>query len=245
MSGIFEGKVALVTGAARGIGAATAAMFARHGARVVLADRLDAVTALAEDLGAGMARSLVGSVADASYCEQLVSLALSDFGRLDFAFNNAGISGKSEPIEQVTPADWRRVIEVNLSAVFYGIKYQVPAMVAGGGGVIVNTASVLGLKPLPSTSLEYTAAKHGVIGLTRQLAVNYGGEGIRCVAVCPGFIETALTRDEEAGWFLARTPAGRAGQPEDIAGVVKMLCSEDASFINGASLQVDGGFVMT
>ena len=111
--------------------------------------------------------------------------------------------------------------------------------------MIVNTSSVLGLKPIPGSSLEYTAAKHGVIGLTRQVAVNYGSKGIRCNAICPGFIETPLVADQTSAWFVDRTPLGRTGRAEDIANVVKLLCSDDASYINGASLQVDGGFVLT
>lgn len=249
----FEGKVALVTGAARGIGAATATMFADNGANVVLADVLPEVEDTAANIGDGKACALVGSVAEPDYCEAVVTLAVERFGRLDFAINNAGIGGKQGPIDEIQPEDWIRVIDVNLNGVFYGIKYQIPAMLKSGGGVIINTSSVLGMKPIPGQSLSYTAAKHGVIGLTRQVAVNFGGEGIRCNAICPGFIETAVTAagsDANTGhagvdWYVGRTPLGRTGQPEDIANVVKMLCSEDADFISGASLQVDGGFVLT
>jgi NAD(P)-dependent dehydrogenase (short-subunit alcohol dehydrogenase family) len=184
VSRIFENKVALVTGAARGIGAATVRMFVENGAKVVLGDVLEEVQDVASDLG-DSARSLVGSVADPEYGNSLVGLAEQEFGQLDFAFNNAGIGGDACDIEDLKIDDWKKVININLDGVFYGIKYQIPAMVRNGGGVIINTSSVLGLKPIPGSSLEYTAAKHGVIGLTRQVAVNYGGKGIRCNAICP------------------------------------------------------------
>lgn len=247
MPGMYEGKVVLITGAARGIGEATARMFAENGASVVLADLLQDVDQLANEInaGGGSACAMVGSVADPDYCEALVDLAASRFGRLDIAFNNAGIGGKPGPIEELEVSHWKNVIEVNLNAVFYGIKFQIPEMLKTGRGVIINTSSVLGLKTIPQSSIEYTAAKHGVIGLTRQVAVNYGGQGIRCNAICPGFIDTPLVEDHGSEWFIERTPAGRAGRPEDIAGVVKMLCSDDAEFVNGASLQVDGGFLLT
>lgn len=255
MAYIFENRVALVTGAARGIGAATAKTFTDNGAKVVLADVLPEVEATAASIAGGndVACALVGSVVDPAYCEAVVALALEQYGRLDFAVNNAGIGGKQGPMEEIQAEDWNRVINVNLNGVFYGIKYQIPAMLESGGGVIINMASVLGMKPIPGHSLSYTAAKHGVIGLTRQVAVNYGGDGIRCNAICPGFIETAVTAADSdantghagADWFVGRTPLGRTGQPADIANVVKVLCSEDAGFMNGASVQVDGGFVLT
>ncbi|MGI9199412.1 MAG: SDR family NAD(P)-dependent oxidoreductase, partial [Woeseiaceae bacterium] len=207
MSGIFDNKVALVTGAARGIGAATARMFVENGAKVVLADLLEDVRDVVSDLGEN-ARSLIGSVGDPDYCKSLVDLAESEFGHLDFAFNNAGIGGKEVDIEELGVDDWNNVIKINLSGVFYGVKCQVPALTRNGGGVIINTSSVLGIKPIKGSSLEYTAAKHGVIGLTRQLAVNYGGRGIRCNAICPGFIETTLVDDQESSWFINRTPQG-------------------------------------
>lgn len=255
VAGIFEGKVALVTGAAQGIGAATARMFSENGASVVLGDLATDVEKVAADIEGcgGSAAAIIGDVADPDYCRSLSDQATERFGRLDFAFNNAGIGGKPCPIEELEPADWRRVIDVNLNAVFYCVRYQVPAMVKSGGGVIVNNSSILGLKTIPGSSIEYTAAKHGVIGLTRQVAVNHGGDGIRCIAVCPGYIETNLVlsddgkQSEHKGtqFFIDRTPLGRSGRPEDIAGVVKMLCSDDSSYINGASLQVDGGFMLT
>lgn len=243
MPGLFEDKVAIVTGAARGIGAAAARMFAGESAAVVLGDVLPDVENVANEFDAAVA--LCGDVSDPDYGKALVDLAVGTYGRLDFAFNNAGIGGDECDIDELEIDSWRRVININLNGVFYGIRYQVPAMTASGGGVIINTSSVLGLKPIPGSSLEYTAAKHGVIGLTRQVAVNHGPDGIRCNAICPGFIETPLVDDQANDWFIERTPAGRAGTPEDIAGMVRTLCSEDGAFVNGASIQVDGGFVLT
>ena len=247
MSLEFDYKVALITGAARGIGAAAAKMFVENGASVVLGDIAPDVADVAAELAAagGKAISVTGDVSDPAYGESLVMTALEEFGQLDFAFNNAGISGKECDIDQLSPADWQKVIDIDLNGVFYGVRCQIPAMIRNGGGVIINTSSVLGMKPIPGSSLEYTAAKHGVIGLTRQVAVNHGGQGIRCNAVCPGFIETPIVADQESDWFVERTPVGRTGTAEDIAGVVKTLCSSDASFVNGAALQVDGGFVLT
>lgn len=247
MSDQFAGKTALITGAARGIGAAAVRMFVDNGASVVLGDVLDDVEAMAAEIctKGGKAAALVGTVAEPDYCKSLVDVAVRSFGRLDFAFNNAGISGNACSIDELSVEDWQNVININLSGVFYGVRYQVPAMTASGGGVIINTSSVLGEKPIPGSSLEYTAAKHGVIGLTKQVAVNCGGDGIRCNAICPGFIETPLTSDQQSDWFKRRTPVGRTGSPDDIAGAVRMLCSDDAQFINGASLMVDGGFVLT
>ena len=241
--GIFTGKTAIVTGAARGIGAAAAKMFADEGASLVLGDVLDEVGDLAAELGNATAK--VGDVSDPNYCKSLVDIAVTEYGGLDFAFNNAGIGGHQCDIENLEIDSWRKVIDINLNGVFYGVRYQVPAMKAAGGGVIINTSSVLGLKPIPGSSLEYTAAKHGVIGLTRQVAVNHGADGIRCNAICPGFIETPLVEDQASDWFRERTPLGRSGTPEDIASAVRMLCSDDAAYVNGASLQVDGGFVLT
>ena len=241
---LFDGKVALITGAAQGIGEATARMFVANGANVVVGDLLDRVFELASELGKERAVALCGDVADPAYGESLVTLALSTFGRLDFAFNNAGIGGKQVPIDDLEIEYWQQVVNIDLNGVFYGMRYQIPAIRDCGGGVIINTSSVLGLKPLIGSSLEYTAAKHGVIGLTKQAAVNHGADGIRCNAICPGFIETAVVDDQPIDFFLARTAAGRTGRPDDITGIVKALCSEEGSFVNGACIPIDGGFVL-
>lgn len=254
----YSGKVALVTGASQGIGFATARAFAEAGASVVLADlKLDVAESAARIREAGGdAQHIVCDISVSQKCQRMIEETLATFGRLDFAFNNAGIGSYARPISEVADKDWQRVINVNLSGVFYCIKHQIPAMVQSGGGVIVNNSSVLGVRALPDSSIEYTAAKHGVIGLTRQVAVNHGREGIRCVAVCPGLIETTLVDPDSPGgiqsggiphelrqWFLERTAQDRIGKPEDIAGAVTMLCSDQSAFVNGSHLVVDGGLI--
>ena len=251
----MSGRVALITGAARGIGAATARAFAEAGANLVLTDRLEGVKQVAADLE-GYGIKAVAYVADISRpenCEAVASLAMSEFGRLDYAFNNAGIGSSPAPVGEMADEDWHRIMDVNLNAVYYCIKHQVPAMLADGGGVIINNSSFCGVAPLQDSSIEYTSAKHGVIGLTRQVALNHAAEGIRCIAVCPGFIMTPLTDADQGSpisketreWMLNRTPQGRLGQPEDVARVVRMLCSEEAAYINGAWIPVDGGLLLS
>lgn len=247
----MTGKVAMITGAARGIGAASARAFAEAGADLVLTDLLDEVADVAKETEAmGVkAVSLVTDISKVENCKSLTDLARREFGRLDYAFNNAGISGKYAPVGEIKDDDWKRVVDINLNAIYYCVKHQVPLMLENGGGVVVNNSSVCGVDPLMHSSVEYTAAKHGVIGLTRQVALNHAGEGIRCVAVCPGFIKTPLTdsgsNHEGHQWFMQRTPQGRLGEPEDIARVVRMLCSDEADFINGAWISVDGGLLLS
>ena len=251
----MSGRVALITGAARGIGAATARAFAEAGANLVLTDRLEGVKQVAADLE-GYGIKAVVYVADISRpenCEAVAGLAMSEFGRLDYAFNNAGVGSSPVPVGEMADEDWHRIMDVNLNAVYYCIKHQVPAMLADGGGVIINNSSFCGVAPLQDSSIEYTSAKHGVIGLTRQVALNHAAEGIRCIAVCPGFIMTPLTDADQGScisketreWMLNRTPQGRLGQPEDVARVVRMLCSEEAAYINGAWIPVDGGLLLS
>ena len=175
----------------------------------------------------------------------MVSETLATFGRLDFAFNNAGIGGYSRPIEDIDDADWQRMISVNLTGVFNCIKFELPAMRETGGGVIVNNSSVLGIRALPDTSLEYTAAKHGVIGLTRALAIDLGVHGITVNVICPGPIVTGMTEgipdDMRDTFARRRTALRRYGEPEEVAHMTLSLALPAASFITGAVIPVDGG----
>ena len=244
----FSGKVAVISGAARGIGAAAARALADAGATVVLTDILEEVKDLAGNIeeAGGTAKARITDVSRPEECEAMVKLAVSEYGRLDFAFNNAGIGGDPVSLHEITRDNWDRMIAVNLSSVFHCIKYEVIAMLETGRGVIINTSSICGMRPVAGFS-HYVAAKHGIVGLTRSTALEYAGKGIRCVAIGPGFIETAMTQASLQGeareGLIARIPQGRLGQPEDIGNVVRMLCSEDAAYVNGAYLQVDGGML--
>ena len=173
---------------------------------------------------------------------------MSEYGRVDFAFNNAGIGGTPGPLHEMPEDEWNRMIAINLSSVFHCIKYEVTSMLKTGGGVIINNSSICGMRPVANFS-HYVAAKHGIVGLTRSTALEYGGNNIRCASVGPGFIETAMTDASLQGdvreALVARIPQGRLGQPEDIGKAVRMLCSEDAAYVNGAYLQVDGGMLST
>ena len=245
-------KVAIITGAASGIGRASALRFAEEGAKLVLAD-LDAKAgeALAAELRAagGAAIFQRTDVAQAAQCEALVDAAVSEYGRLDCAFNNAGISDGPIPPGTIDyPLElWDRMIAVNLSGVFYCLRYQIRAMLKTGGGSIVNTASIagqIGLAGIPG----YVAGKHGVVGLTRTIAVEYGARNIRCNAVAPGFIETPMTKSvfevEQFREMAAVTvPSARIGRAEEIANVAVWACSDRASYVNGTVLAADGGYM--
>jgi NAD(P)-dependent dehydrogenase (short-subunit alcohol dehydrogenase family) len=247
----MNGKLAIVTGAAAGIGRATALAFANEGANVVLAD-IDVERgekAAAEVAGTGVEALFVqNDVSVPGAAEELVHRAVARFGRLDYAFNNAGIEGTPAPTAECTDENWNRVIAVNLTGVFACMRAEIPSMLANGGGAIVNNASVAGLVGFAGTP-AYAAAKHGVVGLTKVAALDYAQQGIRVNAVCPGIIDTEMiTRfthnDPEAAAQLLQTePVGRMGEPAEIADTVVWLCSDRASFVTGQALAVDGGFV--
>jgi meso-butanediol dehydrogenase/(S,S)-butanediol dehydrogenase/diacetyl reductase len=243
----FEGKVVLITGAASGIGAATARRFAREGAQLVLGDIDESGgTALAKELAErGSATAFRATdVGDLAQVEALTREAVERFGRLDVAFNNAGIGayGKAPDLD---PQAWHKIIAVDLHGVFYGCRAAIPEMRRSGGGTIINTASISGLGGDYGLA-AYNAAKGAVVNLTRTVAIDHARENIRVNAVCPGPIATALTApllgsEDLVHEYGKLVPMGRVGKAEEIAGVVAFLASDDASYITGATLVVDGG----
>jgi NAD(P)-dependent dehydrogenase (short-subunit alcohol dehydrogenase family) len=246
----LQDKVALITGAASGIGRASALRFAAEGARVVVADLQDA---LGEDAAttiraAGGAACFVhADVSRAEDAEGMVEAAVARFGRLDILFNNAGV-GKHIPFDALTEAEWDRIVDINLRGVFLGCRYGVPALQRAGGGVILNTASQSGLQGHPNNQ-AYCAAKAGVINFTRSLAKDLARYNIRVNAICPGGTDTPILRNYiptgESPDYVARmvaphTPFGRLARPDEIAAAALFLVSDEASFVSGVALPVDG-----
>lgn len=243
-------KVALITGAASGIGRAAALLFAREGARVVIADVQDDLgqTAAVEIMNAGGEATFVhADVSRAEDAKAMIDAALARFGRLDILFNNAGV-GKHIPFDELTEAEWDRIVDINLRGVFLGCRFGVPALKRAGGGAILNTASQSGLQGHPNNQ-AYCAAKAGVINFTRSLAKDLARHSIRVNAICPGGTDTPILRgytpagespDYVARMVAPRTPFGRLARPEEIAAAALFLVSEDASFVSGVALPVDG-----
>lgn len=244
----FLGMVALVTGAGFGIGRATAIAFAKRGARVVVADVVEneeTVNLIQKDGGEAIfVKCDVSRPADVA---RLVDTTISTYGRLDFAFNNAGIEGSQALTHECSEENWDKTISVNLKGVWLCMKMEIPKMLNQGKGVIINCASVAGLNGFAGLP-AYVATKHGVVGLTRTAALEYAKQGVRVNAVCPGVIHTAMV-DRITGkdkavekQFIDMEPVGRMGNPEEVAEAVVWLCSDAASFITGVAMPVDGGF---
>jgi NAD(P)-dependent dehydrogenase (short-subunit alcohol dehydrogenase family) len=247
----LEHKVALITGASSGIGRASVLMFAQEGAQVVALDRdaagLAETQAQVEAAG-GQCRSLLLDVSQEAQVEAAIAQVATTLGRIDILFNNAGIS-VLKPITETTEADWDQVMGVNLKGVFFGCKHAIPWMVSQGKGVIINTASELAIVAQPLYS-AYCASKGGVLAMTRALSLEWATKGIRVNSICPGPIETPMLQaefnaevDPVAGQqsVVNSIPLGRLGKPEDVAKVAVFLASDDAEFIHGASITVDGG----
>lgn len=265
----LDGKVALVTGGNSGIGRATVLAFARKGAKVVIASRRikesEETVRLVQEAN-GEAIFIKTDISEAAEVEALVSKAVKIYGRLDYAFNNAGIEGKGSPIIELTEDVWDKIISSNLKGVWLSMKYEILQMLKQGSGAIVNNGSIYALVGVPNFAV-YSASKHGVLGLTKSAAIEYATTGIRINAVCPGGIKTPmmdrlfkveletqlvrenpteqmdLLKDSEAR-FAKEHPLGRLGTSEEVAEAVIWLCSDAASFITGHSLAIDGGYTI-
>ena len=245
-------KTIIVTGAAGGIGAATAIHLACLGANVALVDVSASTKAVVDDIVAdgGSAELFIADVADPDQVEEMVTAVVGRFGRLDGAFNNAGVEQSGVPLHELTAEQWDRAVRIDLTGVFTCLKYEVRAMLETGGGAIVNTASGLGKVAIPNAA-EYVAAKHGVVGLTRAAAADYGRLGIRVNAVLPGIIRTPmiarLVDDPQFSAHFAslreRHLMNRFGEPGEVASAVAWLLSAEAAFVHGEALAVDGGFL--
>lgn len=247
MGEMLKGKVAVVTGGASGIGRATAALFAREGANVVVADYeptggQDTVKMIKGE--GGEAFFVETDVSRPEDVERMVKETVKTYGRLDILFNNAGV-GETAKATEASLEHWERVLAINLRGVFLGCKYAIPRMIRNGGGSIINNASILAEVGF-SEATAYAASKHGIVGLTQTIAIDYAAQGIRANTVCPGFIRTPMVMkglDEETrGYIAGLHPLGRMGEPEEVAEAVLFLASDRSSFVTGTCLFVDGGY---
>lgn len=245
----LDSKVAIVTGGGSGLGEAIGKSLANYGVRVVLSDiNLKGAERVAAEItsAGGVASAIQQDTAKPEESEKVVKYAVDTYGALHYAVNNAGIGGAQAPAGEVDIADWNRVIAINLNGVLYGMRYQIPAMLAAGARncAIVNMASIHGMVAAIGNG-AYTAAKHGVVGVTKNAAAEYGPQGLRINCVGPGYIETPLLAalpEEFRTALIARHPLGRLGKPEEVAGMVCFLLSDDASFMTGGYYLIDGGY---
>jgi NAD(P)-dependent dehydrogenase (short-subunit alcohol dehydrogenase family) len=249
METTFKNKVALVTGGSFGIGRATAIAFAKKGARVAISDWVEDDETLNEiKASGGEAFFIKCDVSKSDEVQAMVAKTISMFGRLDYAFNNAGIEGISASSQDCTEENWDKTIGINLKGAWLCMKYEIPEMLKMGKGVIINCASIAGLVGFPGLP-AYVASKHGMIGLTKTSALECAKLGIRVNAVCPGAIKTPMidrltgNKKEAEEQFAGMEPIGRLGNPEEVANAVLWLCSDEASFVTGHAMAVDGGWV--
>ena len=241
----LDGKVAIITGAGSGIGAATARRFHEEGAKVVLADISGNQEAIAKELGKD-ALSVNTDVSDSASVRAMVSAAVDTFGRLDVLFNNAGIDGELHPVGEMPVEAWDQVQAINLRGVFLGIRYAIPEMLKTGGGSIINTASMAATVAFPNMA-SYCAAKGGVVMLTKTAAAEYASQGIRVNAISPGTIQTAITDHlppDMINAIIERNPVGRIADPSEVASLALFLASDESRFITGADYLIDGGYTL-
>lgn len=244
----MKNKTVIITGAASGIGKVTAELFSKEGANVIVSDiqETEGNSVVKEIIaGGGKASFFKTDVSKPEEMEALVNFAIKTYGKLDIAVNNAGIAGELNPIADMSIEGWQKVISVNLNSLFYGMKYQIQAMLKSGGGSIVNISSILGSVGFAG-SAGYTAAKHGVVGLTQTAALEYSAQNIRVNAVGPGFIDTPLLNVLDAEMkkqIVALHPIGRLGKSEEVAELILWLGSDKSSFVSGSYYPIDGGYL--